>query len=143
MIYYVGYLGYFGPIILCIISIIYYLVFYKPSLKILEKFITLLIFSLLLNMLLKNIIKQPRPSGEIPLFNKKRTQNFYGMPSGHAQQSAFITAFLINHSNNTLMKIFFIGMTILTVIQRYVYRAHSALQLAAGLLIGTLIGSSI
>jgi len=147
------YIGYFGPIIIIAAAIGFYMWYYDQQRHkiraILGKFGGLLIFSAILNTVLKEIIQSPRPSGEIALFGGPRQRDFYGMPSGHAQMAAFVTSFFIKNTNelNNVNPTWFAGMamafvtiSILTVIQRYAFRAHTLTQLAVGAVIGTAIG---
>lgn len=149
------YVGYFGPVVLICATVTFFMWHYNEQRHkvkaILAKFGGLLIFSSLLNAVLKEIIAAPRPSGEIPLFGTPRERDFYGMPSGHAQMTAFITAFFIKHGNEVIgvkpvwfaaMVVGYLIISILTVIQRYAFRAHTLAQLAAGLVIGGVIGMS-
>jgi membrane-associated phospholipid phosphatase len=149
------YVGYFGPVILICATVAFFMWHYSEQRhnvrSILAKFGGLLIFSSLLNAALKEIIAEPRPSGEIALFGTPREWDFYGMPSGHAQMVAFITSFFIKNSGDVGVKsVWFaaiaaglVAISILTVIQRYAFRAHTLAQLAAGLVIGGVIGSGV
>ena len=147
------YVGYFGPIILIVAAIAFYMWYYNEQRHrvraILVKFGGLLIFSSLLNAVLKEMIRMPRPSGEIPLFETPRERDFYGMPSGHAQIAAFVTSFFIKNANElsnvnpvwfAMMTVGFVAISILTIIQRYAFRAHTLAQLAVGLVVGGAIG---
>ena len=147
------YVGYFGPIILIVVTIAFYMWHYSEQRHkiraILAKFGGLLIFSSILNAVLKEMIGAPRPSGEIALFGTPRERDFYGMPSGHAQMVAFVTAFFIKNANEVnnvnptwfaVMTVGFVAISILTVIQRYAFRAHTLAQLAVGLVVGGGVG---
>lgn len=149
------YVGYFGPVILVCTTVAFYMWHYSSQRHkvkaILAKFGGLLIFSSLLNAVLKRIIEAPRPTGEIALFGEPRSRDFYGMPSGHAQMVAFIIVFFIKHGNEVLtvkpvwfaaMVVGYVVISILTVIQRYAFRAHTLPQLVAGLVIGLTIGTA-
>jgi membrane-associated phospholipid phosphatase len=148
------YVGYFGPVLLICATIAFFMWHYSEQRHkvraILAKFGGLLIFSSILNAALKQIIAAPRPMGEIALFGEPRSRDFYGMPSGHAQMVAFITAFFIKNGGNVdVNPLWFAGMvvgyvaiSILTVIQRYAFRAHTLAQLAMGLVIGGTIGAA-
>jgi membrane-associated phospholipid phosphatase len=151
---FLDYVGYFGPIILIAATIAFYMWHYSEQRHkvraILGKFGCLLIFSSLLNAVLKEMIQAPRPSGEIALFGKPRERDFYGMPSGHAQMVAFVTSFFIKNTLDTsspsvfgAMTVGFVAISILTVIQRYSFRAHTLAQLAVGAVIGGGIGTLI
>jgi len=148
------YVGYFGPIILILAAIVFYMWHYSEQRHnvraILAKFGGLLIFSSLLNAVLKEIIAAPRPPGEIALFGSPRERDFYGMPSGHAQMAAFVTSFFIKNTNDLsnvnpaqfgVMTVGLLAISILTVIQRYAFRAHTLAQLAVGLVVGGIVGT--
>lgn len=149
------YVGYFGPVILICATVAFFMWHYSEQRHkvraILAKFGGLLIFSSILNAVLKEMIAAPRPYGEIALFGTPRDRDFYGMPSGHAQAVALITAFFIKNSGDVGVKpvwfagmvVGFVAISILTVIQRYAFRAHTLAQLAAGLVIGGVIGSGV
>lgn len=137
MIYYLDSIGFYGPLILAFINIVY--------LWGREKYqIAYLLFFLLnsfLNTILKNIIHEPRPTGQI-YFNEqdiKPTDKIktYGMPSGHAQSTGYSIAFmyLVTQSPAILIGSAFIGS--LTLYQRYKYRRHTTFQLLGGLFIGS------
>lgn len=147
------YVGYFGPIILIMATIAFYVWHYSEQRHkvraILAKFGGLLIFSSLLNAVLKEMIGAPRPSGEIALFGAPRERDFYGMPSGHAQMAAFVTSFFIKNGNElnnvnptwfATIAVGFVAISILTIIQRYAFRAHTLAQLAVGTMIGATLG---
>jgi membrane-associated phospholipid phosphatase len=147
------YIGYFGPVILVVVTVAFYMWHYSEQRHkvraILAKFGGLLIFSSLLNAALKQMIAAPRPAGEIALFcYQPRTCDLYGMPSGHAQMVAFITSFFIKNGGNVAvnpewfagMVVGYVVISILTVIQRYAFRAHKLAQLFAGLVIGGVVG---
>jgi membrane-associated phospholipid phosphatase len=147
------YIGYFGPIILIAAAISFYMWHYDQQRHkiraILGKFGGLLIFSSLLNAALKEIIQSPRPTGEIALFGVPRERDFYGMPSGHAQMVALVTSFFIKNTVDTsnptafgAMVVGFVTISILTVIQRYAFRAHTLAQLAVGAVIGGIVGAA-
>jgi membrane-associated phospholipid phosphatase len=135
------YIGYYGPIILLIATIMLMI----ARTKILILYITFFIFNVFLNGVLKLLIREPRPSGNI-LFNdsentKKGEQ--YGMPSGHAQSVAFTTMFLYLFTKPAdhylVMGAGFIGA--ITLYQRYKYKRHSISQLLVGTTIGALVAT--
>lgn len=146
------YVGYFGPVILICATVAFYMWHYSEQRHkvraILAKFGGFLIFSSLLNAVLKRMIASPRPTNEVALFGDPRTRDFYGMPSGHAQMVALITVFFIKNGGNVAvnstwfaaMVVGYVVISILTVIQRYAFRAHTLGQLAAGLVIGGTLG---
>jgi membrane-associated phospholipid phosphatase len=83
----------------------------------------------LLNMVLKNIIREPRPIEE---------EGDYGFPSGHAQSVFFSLVFLFL-ANGPPVFIYMMGcISVLTLYQRWKYKKHSVKQLVAGSIIGSL-----
>ncbi len=96
------------------------------------------ILSQLLNIILKSIIKEPRPKNQIK-FNGKIAQ-YYGMPSGHAQSATFNSVIFCYQINNIYAYIFSIIICIITFYQRYKYRRHTILQIFFGSITGLLFG---
>ena len=103
-------------------------------------------FNLLVNILLKSIIKQPRPNENEALFNihvahhKHIGFDRYGMPSGHAQSVVFSTIFvylsLYSHKYINYILLLFIVISIITFSQRIVFNEHSVTQVLVGATIG-------
>lgn len=130
-------IGYYGPVILLITTIC--LIFSRT--RLLLFYISFFIINSYFNKVLKLIIREPRPEGQI-LFNDNELttgSEKYGMPSGHAQSVAFSAMFsyLITKSPKILMGMSFIGAT--TLYQRYKYKRHTIGQLFAGTIIGGLM----
>ena len=135
-----------GPIILLVIAS--YLLWNKPTLLFYYQvgFAT----SLVLNLILKGIIKQPRPSEhpkEFDLALKNATRfifkngmphDIFGMPSGHAQSAMFTTAFIFIALRNTKITILFFLMTLLIMYQRVKDYQHTVIQVIAGAFVGAL-----
>lgn len=94
------------------------------------------------NRWLKEQLHDPRPDHPIKFlaaekFKTSKTQNFYGMPSGHSQQVAYSVAFLyacMGHWNMWLNMCVIVG--VLMVLERWLFRNHTALQLFVGLWVG-------
>jgi len=138
-----GYIGYFGPIFLIIYSIILLI---KKSLLLQFYFIGLGV-NTLLNIILKILIKDPRPKDDIPLFeaelaHDKRRISFdrFGMPSGHAQTVGYSLGFILFSLKSHLVTNIYLIITLITLWQRYFYRNHSLPQLLVGLTIGLIMG---
>jgi membrane-associated phospholipid phosphatase len=99
-------------------------------------------FNYILNLLLKSIIKQPRPNENEALFNihvlhhKHLGFDRYGMPSRHAQLAVFSTIFiylsLYSHKNIKTIFLFYIIITIITCSQRVVFNEHTVTQVLVG-----------
>lgn len=137
------YIGFFGPIVLVIFSII----------LLIKKTILLRIFFIglgvntLLNIILKILIKDPRPKDDIPLFeaelaHDKRRISFdrFGMPSGHAQTVGYTLGFILFSVKSYFITNTYLSLTLITMWQRYFYRNHSLAQLLVGLTIGFTVG---
>jgi acid phosphatase family membrane protein YuiD len=93
----------------------------------------------LINGVLKLYIKEPRPS-EYPV-DKSRSA-YYGMPSGHAQHAGYILAVLWHVGNiPTIHIIAATAVGIITWIERWVHKRHTAKQVAAGGILGLAVGA--
>lgn len=110
-------------------------------------FIVGFVFSLIINMFLKSIIKQPRPSTYDDLhrllqkyglpfaYNYKLTSDLFGMPSGHAQISLFCLAFLYFVNNKQIHWLLYL-FVLLILWNRVFFQFHTILQVIVGSLIG-------
>jgi membrane-associated phospholipid phosphatase len=137
MIYYLDSVGFYGPIILAFINIVY--LWGRERYQI--AYLLFLFLNSCLNEIIKTIIQEPRPIGQI-YFNEydiKQTDKIktYGMPSAHAQSTGYSIAFmyLVTQSPAILIGSLFIGS--LTLYQRFKYRRHSISQLLVGLFVGS------
>lgn len=98
----------------------------------------------LLNAILKILIKEPRPDDdnkviEFMIYNGNRVGfDKYGMPSGHAQVCLFSLTFLTLVLNDPNISIFCAVLSLISLIQRYIYNNHTILQLIIGALVGTI-----
>ena len=131
------FVGYYGPIILMVVTII----IMNMRTKILLLYMAFFIINSVANGLLKLVIREPRPTGQVfmdPL-EKEMDSDTYGMPSGHAQSVAYTTTFLylFTQSTSILMGASFVGVT--TLYQRYKFRRHTISQLLTGTAVGALI----
>lgn len=137
-------IGSTGPLILIFLSI--YLLNNKTNL--LFYYIIGIFFNSILNLLLKGIIKQPRPSediakfklaiqhGERFIFKNGIPHDIFGMPSGHSQSCLFSTTFIyLSLKKTNILYIYFI-ISLITIIQRVVYNYHTILQVIIGSIIG-------
>jgi hypothetical protein len=89
------------------------------------------------NTVLKNTIKQPRPSNGKSIMNEPYDgEHVYGMPSFHAQSSFYSIAYLFL----TNRSMFLLGIELLigiaSIYQRWKYRRHTVEQLGVGSFIG-------
>lgn len=138
--------GRFGPFILLLITS--YLLWDKPTLFYYYEigFIT----NAILNLILKGILKYPRPSEDpkefdLAIKNGKRfifkngiPHDIFGMPSGHSQSSMFTTAFIFLAIKNTKITLIFLIMTLLIMYQRIKDNHHTFIQVFTGAIIGIL-----
>ena len=106
----------------------------------------------ILNIILKGIIQQPRPSDDPKLFHlalKHGKQhifkdyipyNVFGMPSGHAQSSLFSTVFVYLSLGKINILWMYLLVSFITMCQRVVYKYHTLLQVVVGAIVGGLLG---
>jgi len=103
-----------------------------------------------INEHLKTWIREPRPSGSQTMMREQQQQqqqyteaHKFGMPSGHAQLAFYALSF---YSQTVKMSLpILLGMMFLagmTLWHQWKYKNHSCSQLAAGTVLGSLIGIS-
>ena len=95
----------------------------------------------ILNAGLKLLIREPRPRDDtkfIELIGNRVGHDKYGMPSGHAQNCFFSLVYITLVLNQPMITLFFIGMSFISVVQRYEYKNHTLIQLFIGSIVGTL-----
>ena len=133
-----NYLGLYAPLILFVVSI-----FLLRNMKTyLYFFVIGFGLNNVLNIILKILIKEPRPTKdqraiEIGIINGAYI-NFdkFGMPSGHAQNCTYCLSFITLVLNDPIITILYLILTIISIIQRYLNYRHTILQLLVGSLIG-------
>lgn len=131
------YIGFFGPLILFCVSI------WKLSVRIpfLYGYLGLFLASTIINKALKLIFKEPRPEGSRTIVGEPyQGADEYGMPSGHAQSVCFSATYLYLVTKNAVWLALELCIVVLTMIQRWKYKNHSAMQLAVGGVVGTFWG---
>ena len=132
------YIGAYAPIFLFMSSIF----LLQNRINYLKIYILGLILNSVLTIILKNIIKEPRPDKnsrilEIAITNKQIVDlDKFGMPSGHAQNCGFNLAFITLVLNNSFITGLYLIITFVTFCQRYKNSNHTILQLIVGLIIG-------
>ena len=150
-------IGYYGPIILLGV-IIFFITFPRMILPVsipitviplIYVYIVLWqMISHLLNVIIKNTLKAPRPDSKLEelksinpcLKNYLTIHRQYGMPSGHAQSVCSQLVFLALFFNNQILTILAAGQTVITLWQRYYDERHSLKQLLVGSMIGIGMG---
>ena len=126
----------YGPIIVILISAfdLYkkdtYLFFYIIGIG----------FNTILNLFLKYVIRQPRPSLNNTNFGFTNSIDKFGMPSGHAQNLGFSIGFMYVFIKKSYILWVVIIISLITMFQRYVNNKHSIIQLFVGYIFGILIG---
>ena len=140
--------GSLGPMILNFLSI--YLLWNKHNL--LFYYIVGVFIDSILNLILKGLFQQPRPSidqksfdlafkhGKRFLFKDGMPYDMFGMPSGHSQSVFFSTAFIYLSLKKNNIAYIYLAISLLTMLQRVVYNHHTVLQVIVGGLIGSAVG---
>ena len=137
-----NYIGLYAPIILFFLS----LFLLRNITKYLSFFVVGFIFNNILNIVLKLLIKEPRPTTdqkaiEIGVVNGARISfDKFGMPSGHAQNCGYCLAFIIMTLNNHFITTLYLLLSVISLFQRYLNNNHTILQLIIGLIVGTFFG---
>jgi membrane-associated phospholipid phosphatase len=135
-------IGYLGPQLL-FISSIYFLFDKYTSLAV---YFLGFFLNILLNIILKSYIQQPRPSEDKRLFNleilngKRIGYDRYGMPSGHAEGVFYSTAFIFLTLKNKWIGLIYLLISLVTSYQRVSYQNHTFSQVFIGGLIGIFMG---
>jgi membrane-associated phospholipid phosphatase len=105
----------------------------------------------ILNVFLKLLIRQPRPSddkqkfdlaldkGRRFLFDSGIPYDVFGMPSGHSQSVAFTTVFVLMTIPNNAFRMFCVAIALITLWQRVQYNRHTIMQVTVGSMVGGLI----
>jgi len=139
---FVDHIGFNGPIILFSLSL--FLLRHKR--KTLFIYIVGSVINVVVNYLLKMIIKEPRPVEDninlewTQINDKRESVDKYGMPSGHAQMTWFSTIFVFLVLKDFKWLLFFMIISLNTVFQRFRYNNHTLLQLIVGSIIGLILG---
>ena len=103
----------------------------------------------LLNITIKNTLRYPRPDSHkvenfhelVPnALNYLTIHRNFGMPSGHAQAVISQLVFIALYFNNPYILVVSAIQSVITLYQRYTTQRHSIEQLAAGSIIGVMVG---
>lgn len=89
------------------------------------------------NRVLKQMYKQPRPH---ILTYDKTYDDYYGMPSGHAQHILFTLVFLVLVRPSWIVFWLCLTVGVVGLMERYVNRRHTIEQLFVGGIIGAAVG---
>ena len=142
------YIGSFAPLILGGYSL--FLLWNKQNLFF---YYTIGVFmNSILNLILKGIIQEPRPSDDPKLFHLALKHgknlifkdyipfNIFGMPSGHAQSSIFSTIFIYLSLGKMNILFGYLIISLISMFQRVAYKRHSVIQVVVGTIVGALFG---
>jgi len=137
--------GTYGPIILFFLSL--FLLWNNHNLFF---YYTLGIFiNTILNLILKSIFQQPRPSDDIQkfylalnhgkkfLFKDGIPYDIFGMPSGHAQSALYSTVFIYLSLRQNNLLYFYSLFSLLIITQRVVFKYHTIFQVIVGAVVGS------
>ena len=142
------YFGTVGPIFLFFLS----LFFLRNKSHLSFYYVIGFFMNAILNIVLKGIIKQPRPSEDpekfkIALKNQERVgyrnglpYDIFGMPSGHAESSFFSVGFIYFTIRNMNLVGLYLVLSLLILFQRVIYNYHTILQVVVGSVVGLLFG---
>jgi membrane-associated phospholipid phosphatase len=109
----------------------------------------------MLNLTLKGIFQQPRPSEDIQkfnvalknggkfLFNNGIPFKIFGMPSGHAESCLYSTMFLFLVLHRIDILFIYLFFSVITIYQRIEYKFHTLFQTIVGSIVGVLFGYTI
>ena len=138
----IDYIGYLGPVILLVASIF----LLKNKATLLSTYIFGIIISSIMNCILKYIIKEPRPSEDLNIYNasiaqgKRVSFDKYGMPSGHATGVFYSTAFIFFALKDPYISFIYLLISINTMFQRVKYKNHTVSQVIVGAIVGAITG---
>ena len=140
--------GSLGPFIL--IAFASYLLWNKPNLFFYYQIG--IIISAILNLILKGILKCPRPLEDLKEFNLaiKNGHRFvfkngiphdiFGMPSGHSQSVMFTVTYISFALKNLKISLSFLFVALLTMAERVIDNHHTIIQIVVGGLTGIFYG---
>ena len=135
-------IGYLTPVILLVVT-----VFLLRNKTVYFNFFFYGYFvNIIINSLLKFILKTPRPVNdwkilELGITHTKRIGfDKYGMPSGHAQHCGFVLAFATLVFQNPLITSSYSILSLICLYQRYLYQNHTIGQIIIGFIVGLIIG---
>jgi membrane-associated phospholipid phosphatase len=129
-----------GPIILMFSNI--FLMYEKTHFQF--YYVLFYFINIILNTILKQLFRQPRPSIDEKTFLAvlKKNERFvrrdghpydiFGMPSGHTQSVIYSTLFNYSVFQNVKILFLFLIISLITMIQRVVYNHHTVLQILIG-----------
>ena len=139
--------GYFAPYVLGLFSIL--LLIYRRLYTCLVVYSVGYGLNTVINLGLKGIIKEPRPSEDQQLFSfesigdKRISMDRFGMPSGHSQSVFYSTLFIWFAIKNVWITLCFFLISMISVYQRIKYKNHTWKQVFLGAILGSVMGSAV
>ena len=136
------YIGSYSPMILFVVSF-FLLIGYNVYF---DFFLIGFVLNNILNILLKIIIQQPRPSKDnkkLEIYTKNGERIWFdefGMPSGHGQNCGFFISYIYLILKNPWIISFYLIVSFISLNQRVIYQNHTILQVIVGFLLGLAIG---
>jgi len=106
----------------------------------------------ILNLVLKGLFQQPRPSEDLKTFNLALSHgkrfifkngfphDIFGMPSGHTQSILFSTVFIYLSFRKIKWLYVHLLMSLITMIHRVVFNHHTIFQVSIGAIVGACYG---
>lgn len=139
-----SHIGYFGPANLLFLTIVMILSKVRTLFKGITVCTIVIVWTFicsLINMILKSILKHPRPNKQkyVNVADKHHSKQ-YGMPSGHASIVANLFVFLCLQFNTFTVNTLAFTQLLLTCWQRRHFNMHTTLQLMVGTIIGSVFG---
>jgi membrane-associated phospholipid phosphatase len=139
-----------GPIGLALTTI--YLL--RNTNQLLLYYVSGMIVNVVINFILKNIIRQPRPSDDANSFrlltkrhsgllDNIKTLDIFGMPSGHSQTALFSTVFVHLTFENSFITCFYLFVTSIVLWQRVHYGFHTTMQVFVGGIVGSILATAV
>jgi len=103
------------------------------------------ILNVLINIVLKRLLREPRPIDPIAYLASEKGSmkgaKYYGMPSGHSQNVFYCISYLLNcipRNIDWVLLSFMIGL--ITIWERYIFHNHTVMQLLVGAILGFVFG---
>jgi membrane-associated phospholipid phosphatase len=122
-------IGMYGPFLMIVIAVMHL----YSRIKYAFWLLVCLYLNETINVFLKQTIREPRPTEITPYI---RRPEYYGMPSGHAQNVFFIMVYsYIVEPSWGIMCLYF-AISGITLLERYINKRHTIRQLIVGAIIG-------
>jgi hypothetical protein len=133
-------IGFLGPLLVAGIAM-YGL---WGSHKYLLTYVCFFLVNMIVNKWIKLWVRQPRPTGGKSILGEVYGEVYagadeYGMPSAHAQSVVYSVVYLYLAKDSITWFLSGLGISFLTIYQRWSYRRHTLAQLFVGALCGCVV----